>query len=120
MECIADTGSSKPIMSSRISNSNNLKVDASRNIKLFNANGKRMLVDGITTAKCYPKLINGKINILKRKCIETEFIVSSDVKADILLSCTELKRIGVIPENFPDVTMEEECNLFEDRLRGME
>ena len=102
-------------MSSRISNSSNLRVDASRNIKMFNANGKRMLVNGITNMKCYPKLINGKINILKRKCIATEFIVSLDVKADILLSCTELKKIGVIPENFPNVTMEEECNLFEDK-----
>ena len=76
------------------------------------------MVDGVTTAKCYPKLINGRINTSRRKCIETEFIVSSDVKADILLSCTELKTMGVIPEDFPNVSMEERCNLPEDSMES--
>ena len=48
--------------------------------------------------------------------LETEFIVSSDLKADILLSCTDLKRMGVISENFPNVTIEEECSLSEDEV----
>ena len=91
VNCVADTGSSKAIMSTRISNSNNLTVDTNRNIRLFNANGKRMLAEGVATMKCYPKLINGKINRLQRKCNKTEFIVSSDLKSDILLSCTDLK-----------------------------
>ena len=60
-------GSSKAIMSTKISNSNNLNVDASKKIRFFNANGKRMMVDGVTTAKCYPKLINGRINTSRRK-----------------------------------------------------
>ena len=110
VNCVADTGSSKGIMSTRISNSNNLTVDKNRIIRLFNANGKRMIVEGVATMKCYPKLINGKINKLQRKSIKTEFIVSSDLKSDILLSCTDLKRMGVIPEDFPNVTVRESCN----------
>ena len=92
VDCIADTGSSKAIMSTRISNSNNLTVDTKRKIRLFNANGKRMQVEGIVKMKCHPRMINGKLNRLKRKCIDTEFIVSSDLKSDVLLSCTDLKR----------------------------
>ena len=108
VDCVADTGSSKGIMSTRISNYNNLTVDKKRVIRLFNANGKRMTVEGVVTVKCYPKLINGKINKLQRKCIKTEFIVSSDLKSDILLSCTDLKKMGVIPEDFPNVTIKDD------------
>ena len=42
VQCIADTGSSKSIMSSKISDSYSLNLDTSRKIKLFNANGKMM------------------------------------------------------------------------------
>ena len=102
-------------MSTRISNSNNLTVDKKRKIRLFNANGKRMQVEGVAKMKSYPRMINGKLNRLKRKCIDTEFIVSSDLKSDVLLSCTDLKRMGVIPESFPNITLDEECESSETK-----
>ena len=122
IQCIADTGSSKGIMSSKISDSYGLELDTSRKIKLFNANGKMMKVIGVTKAKCYPQIMNGRKNTGKGKCVETEFIVSSDVKANILLSCNELKLMGIIPEDFPKVNTEEEsmriCHCNKKLIKG--
>ena len=79
-----------------------------------------MQVEGIVKMKCHPRMINGKLNRLKRKCIDTEFIVSSDLKSDVLLSCTDLKRMGVIPENFPNITLTEECESLETKMNNHE
>ena len=120
VDSIADTGSSKAIMSTRIANSNNVTIDNKRKIRLFNANGKQMKVEGIAKMKCYPRIINGKLNRSKRKCIDTEFIVSSDLKSDVLLSCSDLKRMGVIPESFPNITIPEESKSYETEETNFE
>ena len=60
-----------------------------------------MRVSGVTKTKCYPKIIDGKENTENIKCVETEFIVSPDVRAKILLSCHELKTMGILVKDFP-------------------
>ena len=84
-----------------------LPIDTSRNIKLFNANGKEMRVTGITYCSTYPKMINQRKNKNRKKTIQTEFIVSPDIHNEVLLSCTDLKRMGSISWRFPDVEIDE-------------
>ena len=105
--CVADTGSSKAIMAKNLWKKNNFTIDTSRNIKLFNANGKEMRVTGITYCSTYPKMINQRKNKNRKKTIQTEFIVSPDIHNEVLLSCTDLKRMGSISWRFPDVEIDE-------------
>ena len=101
--CVADTGSSKGVMAENLYEKHNFAIDTSRKIKLFNANGKPMRVTGIAYCTTYPKKINQRKNKNKRKAIQTEFIVSPDIRDEVLLSCTDLKRMGSISWKFPEV-----------------
>ena len=105
---IADTGSSKGIINAKIVKENNLKVEKGRRIKLLNANGKKMAVDGIVKLKCFPKFINKKYNQEELRSIDTEFIVSPDLKSRLLLSCDNLKEMGSISKDFANVEVDEE------------
>ena len=52
-------------------------------------------------------MINQRKNKNRKKTIQTEFIVSPDIHNEVLLSCTDLKRMGSISWRFPDVEIDE-------------
>ena len=106
VKALTDSGSTKGLMSLKLAKKTNLKIDTSRNIRLYNASDKLMRVHGVVQVLMRPKRINGNLNTGKKNMVKTEFIVTSELSGDVFISCHDMKRIGVVSWDFPEVHSE--------------
>jgi hypothetical protein len=105
--CMPDTGSTRTIILLNLAKKHNLITSLKKpHMKLMNASGKRMQIEGLATIQVQPRYINNKKNKGKRwKTVEA--IVLDAMKDEILLGWGDLKKLGCISDNFPMVMDED-------------
>ena len=96
-KCMAlpDTGSSRTIISADYIRENGMTVHGDRSEKLFCANGEAM--------KCEGKL-QVKISHQSRQA-HVDAIVSSSMKKEVLIAWHDLRTLGIIADDFPNVVL---------------
>ena len=96
MSVTPDTGCTRTIINSRITERHGLKYQPGEKISLVAANGERMKVKGTIRVKVEGNGIEADLHAL----------VSAAVQDDMLLSCQDLITLKAIPEGFPNSVVE--------------
>ena len=93
-EVLPDTGSSQTIIAMNLVNANDMPVDKKKKRKIFNASDEPMACEGTVTFEV--EYEGQKTNVAA--------LVSSDLTNEVLLGWKALKRLKIIPDNFPHVS----------------
>ena len=86
-----DTGCSITIIAYRVAKRENLIITNNSSVSLSTATGQSMDISGLTK-------LNAQANGIK---CTISALVSKDLQEDIVISCSDLKTLKVIPKGFP-------------------
>ena len=91
VQATPDTGAIVSLLAYRVAQQQNLFVNKLNRPSLVNASGLPMQVEGtVTVTLCANNLF-----------CSVEAVISSDLHDDLLIGCEDLRRLKIIPANFP-------------------
>ena len=90
-----DTGATVSLLAYRVAQQNNISINRLKCPSLINASGAPMSVEGTAT-------VNICVNNLM---CSIDAVISSDLRDDLLVGCEDLRKLRIIPANFPHQTV---------------
>ena len=91
VQATPDTGATVSLLAYHLAQQQNLFINKLKCPSLLNASGLLMQVEGTAT-----------VNICANDLIcSVDAVISSDLRDDLLVGCEDLRRLKIIPANFP-------------------
>ena len=95
VQATPDTGVTVPLLTYRIAQQQNLFINKLKCPSLVNASGLHLQVEGTAT-----------VNICANDLFcSVDAVIISDLRDDLLVRCEDLRRLKIIPANFPHQTV---------------
>ncbi len=110
-DCLPDTGATRSIMAADVADKYNVTpLRDGRNINLTAANGQPLIIIGKTDAVVEQGEVSENI----------EFLITTSIKKEVIISWADLKSLGAIDESFPQLKTKEDtvCAIGDETRDG--
>ena len=100
MDSTPDTGCTITLINLNVALRNGIHIDRTKNVELFHAAGGSMHVEGMANIRVCAKDVQAMLQVA----------VSSELKETMFISCDDLRKLCVIPADFPNVVLAVKTN----------
>ena len=95
MDSTPDTGCTITLLNYDLALRNGIHIDRTKRIELYHAAGGSMHVEGMANIRVCANNIQATLRVA----------VSSELKENMLISCDDLRKLRVIPADFPNTVL---------------
>ena len=95
MDSTPDTGCTITLLNLDVALMNGIHIDRTKTVELYHAAGGSMHIEGMANIRVCANNIQATLQVA----------VSSELKEKMLISCDDLRKLGVIPADFPNAVL---------------
>ena len=95
MDSTPDTGCTITLLNYDLALRNGIHIDRTKRIELYHAAGGNMHVEGMANIRVCANNIQATLNVA----------ISSELRENMLISCDDLRKLRVIPADFPNTVL---------------